>query len=119
MQVLNLRPSHRGQKCILFLAFAGVCLAQSDQGVRGGAAGAGTPFGGLTAGELDFFTNHGVSQFSQVEGVAADGLGPRFNLDSCGGCHIQPALGGSSPARVSHGLLPSPESVRRPEPLAE
>jgi CxxC motif-containing protein (DUF1111 family) len=51
----------------------------------------------LTAGEIDFFTNHGVPQFSQVEAVA-DGLGPRFNLDSCGGCHIQPALGGSSPA---------------------
>jgi len=38
-----------------------------------------------------------VPQFIQVEGVA-DGLGPRFNLSSCGGCHIQPALGGSSPA---------------------
>ena len=29
----------------------------------------------------------------------ADGLGPRFNLDSCGGCHAQPALGGTSPVR--------------------
>ena len=26
------------------------------------------------------------------------GLGPRFNLDSCAGCHIEPAVGGSSPA---------------------
>src|SRR5205807_5989590 len=69
---------------------------QTDPGPRGGTAGAGSPIGGLTAGELDFFTNHGVPQFSQVEAVA-DGLGPRFNLDSCGGCHIQPALGGSSP----------------------
>jgi CxxC motif-containing protein (DUF1111 family) len=51
----------------------------------------------VTPGELDFFTNHGIPQFSQVEGVA-DGLGPRFNLDSCGGCHASPALGGSSPA---------------------
>src|SRR5262249_11864795 len=25
------------------------------------------------------------------------GLGPRFNLDSCGGCHAQPAIGGTSP----------------------
>jgi CxxC motif-containing protein (DUF1111 family) len=72
-------------------------LAQTDPGPRGGPPGAGTPFTTLTAGELDFFTNHGVPQFSQVEAVA-DGLGPRFNLDSCGGCHIQPALGGSSPA---------------------
>src|SRR5262249_37576519 len=25
-------------------------------------------------------------------------LGPRMNLDSCGGCHVHPAVGGSSPA---------------------
>ena len=31
------------------------------------------------------------------ETVSENGLGPRMNLDSCGGCHIQPALGGSSP----------------------
>jgi CxxC motif-containing protein (DUF1111 family) len=35
--------------------------------------------------------------FNEVE-VAEDGLGPRFNLDSCGGCHSHPKLGGSSPA---------------------
>ena len=27
-----------------------------------------------------------------------DGLGPTMNLDSCGGCHAQPAAGGTSPA---------------------
>jgi CxxC motif-containing protein (DUF1111 family) len=75
----------------------GVLPAQTDPGVRGGPAGAGTPLSGLTAGELDFFNNTGATQFAQVEAVA-DGLGPRFNLDSCGGCHTQPALGGSSPA---------------------
>jgi CxxC motif-containing protein (DUF1111 family) len=26
------------------------------------------------------------------------GLGPRFNLDSCAGCHSQPGVGGTSPA---------------------
>ena len=26
-----------------------------------------------------------------------EGLGPTFNLDSCGGCHSQPAIGGTSP----------------------
>ena len=35
--------------------------------------------------------------FNEVE-VAEDGLGPRFNLDSCGGCHSHPRTGGSSPA---------------------
>jgi len=34
--------------------------------------------------------------FAEEENVG-DGLGPRMNLDSCGGCHIQPALGGTSP----------------------
>ena len=35
--------------------------------------------------------------FNEVE-VVEDGLGPRFNLDSCGGCHSHPSVGGSSPA---------------------
>src|SRR5438874_381562 len=35
--------------------------------------------------------------FNEVEGIA-DGLGPRLNLDSCGGCHSHPGVGGSSPA---------------------
>jgi CxxC motif-containing protein (DUF1111 family) len=35
--------------------------------------------------------------FNEVE-VIEDGLGPRFNLDSCGGCHSHPSVGGSSPA---------------------
>ena len=26
------------------------------------------------------------------------GLGPRFNLDSCAGCHTQPDIGGTSPS---------------------
>jgi CxxC motif-containing protein (DUF1111 family) len=79
----------------LFLA-AGLCLAQTDPGPRGGAAGVGKPIAGLTAGELDFFNNSATPKFAEVEAVA-DGLGPRFNLDSCGGCHAHPAMGGSSP----------------------
>src|SRR5207249_8959749 len=35
--------------------------------------------------------------FNEVE-MTEDGLGPRFNLDSCGGCHSHPSGGGSSPA---------------------
>jgi CxxC motif-containing protein (DUF1111 family) len=67
-----------------------------DPGVRGGAANAGGPLPGLTAGEFAFF-DVGKDDFAEAEGVG-DGLGPRFNLDSCGGCHAQPATGGSSPA---------------------
>jgi CxxC motif-containing protein (DUF1111 family) len=97
MNVLKAFKFARGGLCLAALLTASCCFAQSDPGPRGGAPGVGSPIGGLTPGELDFFNNHGVAQFIQVEGVA-DGLGPRFNLDSCGGCHIQPALGGSSPA---------------------
>jgi len=97
MNVWKMFKASREMVCLGALFTATCCFAQSDPGPRAGAAGAGTPIGGLTPGELDFFTNHGIPQFSQVEAVA-DGLGPRFNLDSCGGCHIQPALGGSSPA---------------------
>jgi CxxC motif-containing protein (DUF1111 family) len=70
----------------------------TDPGVRGGAPGAGGPLPGLSAAQLSYFTSaQGV--FNKVDGVPAPGgLGPRFNLDSCGGCHAQPAAGGTSPA---------------------
>jgi CxxC motif-containing protein (DUF1111 family) len=67
-----------------------------DPGVRGGAPGAGGPLPGLSALEQAFF-NAATGNFTEVETVA-NGLGPRFNLDSCGGCHAQPATGGSSPS---------------------
>jgi len=71
-------------------------ITVKDPGVRGGPPGAGDPLPGLTPAELEFF-RAGLEQFVEVEEVK-DGLGPRFNLDSCGGCHAQPATGGSSPS---------------------
>jgi len=92
-----------------FMAFVGIGLVVSqariasqtfggarDPGVRGGAAGAGGTVAGLSATQQEYFTA-GQTDFAEAETVA-DGLGPRMNLDSCGGCHSQPALGGSSPA---------------------
>lgn len=70
--------------------------AARDPGVRGGAAGAGAPIAGLTATELAFFLA-GKAEFVEGEEVA-DGLGPTMNLGSCAGCHLQPAVGGTSPA---------------------
>jgi len=70
--------------------------AARDPGVRGGAAGAGAPIAGLTRSELALF-NAGKDEFAQAEKVA-DGLGPTMNLDGCGACHLQPAVGGTSPA---------------------
>src|SRR5262245_48963942 len=67
-----------------------------DPGVRAGRPAAGGALAGLTAGQLALF-DAGRDDFEEVEGVG-DGLGPRFNLDSCAGCHSQPATGGTSPA---------------------
>jgi CxxC motif-containing protein (DUF1111 family) len=74
--------------------------APVDPGVRGGAAGAGTPLKGLTADETAFFQD-GLTRFATVESVTGgqnNGLGPRFNSNSCLSCHAQPNVGGSSPA---------------------
>jgi CxxC motif-containing protein (DUF1111 family) len=70
-----------------------------DPGPRSGTAGVGDPprhLDGLTPGQIALF-NSGADKFAQKDQVVKDGLGPTMNLDSCGGCHIQPALGGSSP----------------------
>lgn len=70
----------------------------ADPGVRGGDPGVGGPINPttLTTGQLAAFTA-GQKDFAESETVA-EGLGPRMNLDSCVGCHLQPAIGGSSPA---------------------
>jgi CxxC motif-containing protein (DUF1111 family) len=68
-----------------------------DPGVRGdAAAGAGGPIDGLTDSELAAFAV-GQTDFAAIEAVR-EGLGPTMNLDSCGGCHAQPTLGGTSPS---------------------
>jgi len=67
-----------------------------DPGVRGGPPGAGRMIPGLSVNQQRFFAV-GQADFGEAEGVG-DGLGPRFNLDSCKGCHIHPDVGGSSPA---------------------
>ena len=79
----------------LSLGGGGTLFRASDPGVRGGAAGAGGQLAGLSGTQAAFFTA-GAADFAEEENVG-DGLGPRMNLDSCGGCHIQPALGGTSP----------------------
>ncbi|HEY2386386.1 MAG TPA: di-heme oxidoredictase family protein [Candidatus Binatia bacterium] len=63
--------------------------------MRAGAPGAGGPLAGLTDAESAYFTAS-TETFNEVED-AAEGLGPRMNLDSCAGCHAYPAVGGSSP----------------------
>lgn len=77
-------------------ALATTAHAQVDPGVRGGDPAAGLPFGDLTTNERSFFDT-GQEDFGEAEGVG-EGMGPRFNLDGCAGCHLQPAVGGTSPA---------------------
>jgi CxxC motif-containing protein (DUF1111 family) len=69
--------------------------AATDPGVLAGP-GAGDPVPGLTSDQMTLFLN-GQKTFEEVDAVA-DGLGPRFNLDSCLGCHAFPTHGGSAPA---------------------
>ena len=80
---------------MLAAAGAAAQFSAKDPGVRSGVAGAGGSLSGLTKDQEAFF-QAGLADFQEVESLG-DGLGPRFNLDSCGGCHSQPALGGSSP----------------------
>jgi len=70
--------------------------APTDPGVRGGDPGAGGALPGLNDVERQYF-DVAKEVFQEVD-AAADGLGPRFNLDSCSGCHSQPTIGGTSPA---------------------
>lgn len=77
-------------------ALATTAYAQTDPGVRGGAPGGGLPFPDLTDNEHSFF-EVGLEDFGEAE-ENDEGFGPRFNLDGCAGCHLQPAIGGTSPA---------------------
>ncbi len=77
-------------------------FAARDPGVRHGSDSTGAMLQGLTPSEQKAF-EIGLEAFGEVasvQGTVEDteaGLGPRFNLDSCAGCHAQPAIGGTSP----------------------
>ncbi|MBZ5504381.1 MAG: thiol oxidoreductase [Acidobacteriia bacterium] len=103
------------------LFLTGMTFAQSDPGVRGGAAAAGGPLTSVAAdnpaGSLAFF-NDGLDTFNEIDTITAGGLGPRFNENGCGVCHSQPATGGSSPAVnpqftvISSGVASSATNTR-------
>ena len=89
---------------------------QTDPGPRGGPAGAGGPIAGLSAGETALF-NRGKASFLEIDSVSGSepgapgsGLGPRFNMNQCAGCHAQPDVGGSSPSSASQqNPAPNPQ----------
>src|SRR5438445_811459 len=90
-------------------------FAQTDPRVRSDTGvNAGQPLASVThnANDLAFFQS-GLAQFSEHQTVTGDnpGLGPRFNMDSCGACHSQPAPGGTSPASaIFTNVGPNPQS---------
>jgi CxxC motif-containing protein (DUF1111 family) len=90
---------------LLFLA--GIAYAQTDPGVQGGNRGTGAALAAVASNDngnnpgLAAFFADGQSRFQDVEAVsggANNGLGPRFNSNSCVSCHAQPAIGGTGPA---------------------
>ncbi|HEY6969714.1 MAG TPA: di-heme oxidoredictase family protein [Candidatus Angelobacter sp.] len=98
------------------LFLVGTAFAQvNDPGVRSSTGvNAGQPLASVSGNPNDLaFFQAGLAQFNEHQTVTGDnpGLGPRFNLDSCGGCHSQPAAGGTSPsANVFPNVGPNPES---------
>jgi len=102
--------------CLAALLFAGMAFAQvNDPGVRSTTGiNAGQPLASISANPADLlFFQNGLSQFAEHQTVTGNnpGLGPRFNLDGCGGCHSQPAIGGTSPsANVFPNVGPNPQS---------
>ena len=76
-----------------------------DPGVRNTPPVAPSPLPGLTADETLFFQD-GQQRFMVTEVVTGgnpgnrtgNGLGARFNSNQCASCHLQPTVGGSSPA---------------------
>jgi CxxC motif-containing protein (DUF1111 family) len=88
---------------IAVLLAAPMTFAQTDPGPRPGPPGTGRPLPGLNPSEMAYF-NEGADRFREIDsvsgaqpGAAGSGLGPRFNLNSCAGCHTFPSPGGSSP----------------------
>lgn len=76
----------------------------TDPGAQAGNRNTGAPLASVstTDGTQQFF-NNGLSRFQALDSVSNsatgnNGLGPRFNSNSCVSCHSQPAPGGSGAA---------------------
>jgi CxxC motif-containing protein (DUF1111 family) len=110
----RLTPSLIAALLVLAAGPAPAQFVARDPGPRGGPAGAGGAFATLTAAQRAFF-EAGQAAFVETDGIG-DGLGPRFNLDSCAGCHAQPAVGGSSPAANPQVAIATARGARNAVP---
>ena len=109
-----------GAGIFLSIVAEGVPQAQTinsahDPGVRADSVDSGQPYTGLTPGQAAIFAA-GKESFGEIESVQGKipntgvGLGPRYNSVSCGSCHAQPAVGGSSPsAKAYPNIGPNPQ----------
>jgi len=93
----------------------GAAFAQTDPGVQSANRGTGAALSSVSSnspsGILAFFTD-GQTRFQAVESVSGspagnNGLGPRFNSNSCSSCHAQPAVGGTGAATNPEFSFPS------------
>ena len=87
----------------------------------GAARRAGGPLPGLSAAQLELF-EAGKDAFNEIDTVkgsaeSSAGLGPRFNLNSCGGCHGFPASGGSSGFVNPEPIVAKLEGARNDAPI--
>jgi CxxC motif-containing protein (DUF1111 family) len=91
--------------CLSGLLLTTILSAQTDPGVQSANRGTGATIinpANDPNGYTPFFTD-GQKRFQDVESVSNsptgnNGLGPRFNSNSCSSCHLQPAVGGSGAA---------------------
>jgi CxxC motif-containing protein (DUF1111 family) len=102
---------------LLVLSGTGAVVAQNpakDPGVRAGSVDSGTELASVVGSPADEYFLDGKSRFQEVESVQGgnhNGLGPRFNSNSCSSCHAQPSIGGSSPSTTAFPFIgPNPET---------
>jgi CxxC motif-containing protein (DUF1111 family) len=103
---------------LLLLSGTGAVVAQNpakDPGVRAGSVDSGSELASVIGAAPDEYFLDGKSRFQEVESVKGgnhNGLGPRFNSNSCSSCHAQPAVGGSSPSTTAFPFIgPNPETL--------
>ena len=106
---------------LLIVSLSGASVTQGqftaqDPGVRHDSIGAGSPLGTLSPAQAAAFAD-GMARFVAVASVSGsvpgetdNGLGPRFNSNSCGSCHAQPDVGGTSPSATLYPYIgPNPQ----------
>lgn len=130
MGTLNIRTLARsravrgiGAGVVLALITEGAGQAQAlapataarDPGPRAGQVDSGQPYAQLTPAQSALFVTakEAFEEIGSVQGKIAGtgaGLGPRYNSVSCGSCHAQPAVGGSSPSANAYpNIGPNPQ----------